>query len=310
MVFPLTIEYLRLKLIHPEKNEEELLELFRLSSRHGNILNNPNDPKPQQIEEPEEPEPVIEEPAVLDTELKLKEAQELFKKASEEVIRVGRENPDEHPNEVFNKVYKEILGFDFLFVFVPLEAIHLEENPLQDGFPRVVFPLIIEYLRLRMIHPEKNEDELLELFRLSSRHGNISNNPNDPKPQQIEEPAIPVEPNSLDKAREIEREVNDILIKRTRENPKIPFEEIAEEVYQEHYGFGLQFVEEVLLPIHLEENPEEAELERKHYGALILEYLRIRFDNPEKDEEELLELFRLSSRAGNISVDPLNPKPI
>ena len=33
---------------------------------------------------------------------------------------------------------------------------------------------IVEYTILKFQHPDKNEDELLELFRLSAREGNIS----------------------------------------------------------------------------------------------------------------------------------------
>lgn len=67
-------------------------------------------------------------------------------------------------------------------MFRVLEPIHFEENPAQDRLPRVLFPVIIEYLRLKLEHPEKDEGELLELFRLSSRNGNISNDPDNPRP--------------------------------------------------------------------------------------------------------------------------------
>ena len=59
--------------------------------------------------------------------------------------------------------------------------------------------------------------------------------------------------------------------------------------------------------IHDRENPEEAERLRdkaKPSYGLMFEYLRLSFMHPEKSEEELLELFRLSARAGNTTEDP------
>ena len=92
------------------------------------------EPEPEpDIEEPvlvePEPEPAIEDPTVLDTELKLKEAQELFKEASEKDIKEREENPGEHPEEVTDRVYKEILVLDSFLFFLSWNPSTLMKTP-------------------------------------------------------------------------------------------------------------------------------------------------------------------------------------
>ena len=61
-----------------------------------------------------------------------------------------------------------------------------------------------------------------------------------------------------------------------------------------------------LLDIHLEEKPEDLELETTvgfRLEDLIVEYLRLSFQYPEKTKEELLELFREAVKSGETEVN-------
>ena len=150
----------------------------------------PEPEKPQPVEprpEDEQPEPQPEEPEAVEPEPEPEPEppveEDVFLDRARYLLNIGKpklrkeleENPDELFDVVADKVYREVFGFGFRFVAITLMDIHLEENPKErEIFPKALDPLILEYLRLSFKPPEKNEEELLELFRLSSREGNIS----------------------------------------------------------------------------------------------------------------------------------------
>lgn len=75
-------------------------------------------------------------------------------------------------------------------------------------------------------------------------------------------------------------------------------------IYTEETGISLSFATGTLLPIHKEENLEEAERTDDSLDNLVEEYVFLSFQYPEKSQEELLGLFRESARAGNTTVVP------
>ena len=103
--------------------------------------------------------------------------------------------------------------------------------------------------------------------------------------------------------------MNEKIFKLLEENPGADPEELTDQVYEEELGFGLFFMMEVLLPILHEERPAEKAFRGFNSGPFILEYLRLKLKHPEKNEEELIELFRLSARERNISMKPGEERP-
>lgn len=83
------------------------------------------------------------------------------------------ENPDPNADwgEINSKIRVEETGISDN-VMDRLLAIHYEENPedLEKRLHRLE-DLIVEYLVLSFLHPEKNEEELLDLFREAARDG-------------------------------------------------------------------------------------------------------------------------------------------
>ena len=130
---------------------------------------------------PQEPEPEPDLPA--EEDVFLEQARDLLKKLPQRLEEEEEKNPEGGFKEV-DRVYKEVLGIGFFFVSETLLPIHLEETPEEKGkFPKLLAPLILEYLRLSFKHPEKRENGLLRLFRQSSRDGNISVIPPNHKPK-------------------------------------------------------------------------------------------------------------------------------
>ena len=79
------------------------------------------------------------------------------------------------------------------------------------------------------------------------------------------------------------------------------FEELRR-IYTEETGIDLDFATGTLLPIHREENPEEASISDYSVDNLIEEYLFLSFRYPGESQEALLGLFRESARSGNTTV--------
>lgn len=152
--------------------------------------------------------------------------------------------------------------------------------------------------------------------------------------QRIEQPIMQVvkpSENPLEKARAAMERVND---RRTEAHQKAEdigdFSTVfttSENIFKEELGFRKGFWVD-LVDIYLQENLENAEIlqgfenlqdafaEKLKEGTLgmyyfeyissfdeiIIEYLRLSFEFPEKSEEELLTLFRESVRNGRISI--------
>ena len=128
-----------------------------------------------------EPDPDIEEPPV---EPEPEEVDPLEKEAREKAVAAmlrswerGRDfflanldKPAEELREAFSKIRVEETGIDDDLLQRLLE-IHLEEKPEDRGKVFRTEDLIVEYLRLSFLHPEKEEEELLDLFRQIVRDG-------------------------------------------------------------------------------------------------------------------------------------------
>ena len=96
---------------------------------------------------------------------------------------------DEEINEELDALYVREFGFDTLFDLAVLLPIHSEESSkdvasagADENKPFAAHPLLLEYLRLSFEFPNLDQAGLLEKFRQSSRDGNISINPDRPRP--------------------------------------------------------------------------------------------------------------------------------
>ena len=136
---------------------------------------------------------------------------------------------------------------------------------------------------------------------------------NDVKPEEpvVEEPVALSDEEARKKAKAIvesfSREHKRLVDEALKKDDFSTLEEDIEKVLLAMTGFGNSLVS-TLGVIHKRENPEEVERLYANGRAtpsdgLMFEYLRLSFMHPEKSEEELLELFRLSARAGNTTMD-------
>ena len=126
-------------------------------------------------------------------------------------------------------------------------------------------------------------------------------------------PEEPEEESPLNKARNLYKKVNELdwdLKRKLEAENKEPLEifKARNKLYEKEYGFDINFTDE-LYRIHVEENPKEGELNIFVLHPIIIEYLRISFTFPDLIKDGLLRKFRQSSKEGNISIDPDNPKP-
>ena len=248
------------------------------------------------------------------------------------------DNPEVHPAPFYDQVYKEELGFGLFFIIEVLLPILEEEKPEEKELGIFISePFIVEYSILKFQHPDKNEDELLELFRVSAREGNISIIPGEQKPllnlgqQKVElnqegcvpkawignkwleeflQAPLPEDPDpnlsSLDKARVLWQRFEEL---RGQDHPNNEAWLVARErAYKEAFGFN-KAVWEILYYTCEEETGYT--WPRRPFSTVpaILEYVRLSFEFPNEDPEGLLCLLRGSVRAGNVSVFIDNPKP-
>ena len=131
--------------------------------------------------------------------------------------------------------------------------------------------------------------------------------PEEPKPEP--DPKLPAEEDIfLDQARQAYTNALKKRNKLLEENPQLDHWEAVNEVFEEAFGFNFGFVELTLLEIYLEEKPNEGG--KMSMVPLILEYLRLSFKFPDKNREDILQLFRESVQEGNVSIDANNPKPV
>lgn len=139
--------------------------------------------KPPEPTSPEPTPPQPEDPA--EPKLSnLDKARELYKKAEERANEIIGDGPPIHLPEAFDTAYKETFGFGAIFVGEKLVGIYFEEKPEEKKKGWTEVPLVIEYLRLSLKFPNKLEDGLLRLFRESIRAGNVSADPENPKPSR------------------------------------------------------------------------------------------------------------------------------
>ena len=75
-----------------------------------------------------------------------------------------------------------------------------------------------------------------------------------------------------------------------------------DEIRIEEYGFGIEFINETLVDIYLEENPKPDSAIGVDYSSLVLAYLAITYQFPEEDEERHLQIFRERVRGHNPDV--------
>ena len=210
-----------------------------------------------------------------------------------------------------NNIYIEETGIDLNFVTGTLLPIHKEEN-LEEAKSTddSLVNLVEEYVFISFRYPGKSQEELLVLFRGSARAGNTT-----VIPERVEalyadlyksEAQIIIE-TIVKRYVQRQKEATDAAYAAAgdgdidsdalmREHADILFEET---------GLEFNFVMDTLLAIHLEENLQEADEVLKTEMSihnLVAEYLRLSFEYPEKSQNELLELFRESARAGSTTV--------
>ena len=210
-----------------------------------------------------------------------------------------------------NNIYIEETGIDLNFVTGTLLPIHKEEN-LEEAknTDDSLDNLVEEYVFISFRYPGKSQEELLALFRESARAGNTT--------------VIPerVEALYADLYKSEAQIIIETIVKRYVQRQKEATDAAyaaagdgdidSDALMREHAGIlfeetGLEFnfVMDTLLAIHLEENLQEADEVLKTEMSthnLVAEYLRLSFEYPEKSQNELLELFRESARAGNTTV--------
>ena len=341
---PFIVGYTILKFQHPDKNEDELLELFRASARAGNISIIPGQQKPlidqaqRKVERNQQgcvpkdwidnmnenianfledffplPLPLLEDP---DPNLNnLDKARVWWNRFDQRWDELQEQNPNMGFGESWQKASEEVFGFNGYAVDAMLSWSYREEMGIMEfglmGHP--IYVLTLEYIRLSFEFPNEDPEGLLCLFRESVRVGNVSTFEDNPKPTlgpmiPVPEPPAVEDDVFLEQARSLFNEAKEEFVKAIEENPDANDEELQDRIYKEKFGFGLFFVLLVLEPIHLEENPDQNVFPRIIF-PLTIEYLRLKLAHPEKDEDALLELFRQSSRDGNISVIPPNEKP-
>ena len=132
------------------------------------------------MEKPIEPEPELTE-AEREAEAEKKAVESVLesRKRAEEIARVAEETGDlsTFENDI-ETVYKEVFGFGIDLVGTLL-GIHGNENPEDVKMATTVSPVgpVIEYLKLSYLHPEKSEEELLDLFREAARQGKTTVDP-------------------------------------------------------------------------------------------------------------------------------------
>ncbi len=319
----------------PEPQSEEP-EAVQLEPEKPPLVEPPPDP-PQ----PENPQPDERELA----EIAEREAR-FFLATNRDRIRnrvrdLSWDNPDAHPSQFFDEVYKEEFGFGLFFIIEVLLPILEEEQPEQKEKGLFISePFIIEYTILKFQHPDKNEDELLELFRVSAREGNISIIPGEQKPllnqaqrklepnregcvpkawignkwlEEFLQAPLPEDPGpnlgNLDKARVLWKRYEQIFDELGEQNPNMDWSEKEAMAYKEAFGFN-RAVWEILYYTY------EEEMGIQSFGIIgghslppLLEYVRLSFEFPNEDPDGLLCLLRESVRAGNVSAFSDNPKP-
>ena len=339
---PFIVEYTILKFQHPDKNEDELLELFRASAREGNISIIPGQQKPllnlgQQKVEPNQQGCVPKEwignkwledflqsdlPEDPDPNLSnLDKARVLFKKYQKIREELFEQSPNMDFNVAIDRAAKEVFGKNGATEEILFNT-YWEETGYLWFSRRLYAPgPVLEYFRLSFEFPNEDTEGLLCLFRESVRAGNVSAFADNPKPtlepmMPAPEPPAVEDADFLEQARalvsEVEAQTSELSDKMRAEGKG--WEEINEArnaIQRREWGFDWDFVENKLLTIHREENPRDVVGEHFVFIAepLMIEYLRLSLEHPEKGEEELLELFRQSSRDGNISINPNNPRP-
>ena len=315
------------------------------------IIGNPraNDPpKPMPVDPEQVPEEKQPEPPQLDerelAEIAEREARSFLKtnrdRIRQRVWDLRRDNLEVHPAPFYDEAYKEELGFGLFFIIEVLLPILEEEKPEEKELGLFISePFIVEYSILKFQHPDKNEDELLELFRVSAREGNISIIPGEQKPllnlgQRKVEPnqegcvpkawignkwleeflqaPLPEDPDpnltNLDKARVLWKRYEQIRKELQEQDPNMDWSVARERAWKEAFGFNKAVWE--ILYFTYEEEMRYTWPRRSFFSvALILEYVRLSFEFPNEDPEGLLCLFRESVRAGNVSAFVDNPKP-
>ena len=314
------------------------------------IIGNPRanePPKPM----PVEPEPVPEEKQPEPPQLDERELAEIAEREARFFLATNRDriarrawdlqgdNREAHPSQFFDEVYKEELGFGLFFIIEVLLPILEEEQPEQKE--RGLFisePFIVEYTILKFQHPDKNEDELLELFRLSAREGNISIIPHEQKPllnlgglkiepnregcvpkewignkwlEEFLQAPLPEDPDpnltNLDKARVLWKRYEQIRKELQEQDPNMDWFVARDRAYTEAFGFT-PFTWEILLYVCWGEVGHTGWLDVP-IRPPILEYVRLSFEFPNEDPEGLLCLLRESVRAGNVSLAKDTEKP-
>ena len=128
------------------------------------------DPDPDIEEPPVEPEP--EEVDPLEKEAREKAVAAMLRswERGRDFFLANLDKPAEELREAFSKIRMEETGIDDDLLQKLLE-IHLEEKPEDRGKVFRFEDLIVEYLRLSFLHPEKEQEGLLELFRQVVRDG-------------------------------------------------------------------------------------------------------------------------------------------
>ena len=314
---PLLLEYLRLQSQFPLKTEAQLLELFRESIKVGNISIDVDNLKPPREVWAEEwkPEPEVRfefelAPGVFAEESPfLEEARAEFKSRQQRYAEASRDWGGLSAEERLKKE-TEIWGFDPVFTELNLFRIHREEKP--EAAKTNTLPLFIEYIRLSLGFPNEPEEELLRLLRERVREGKVVAHGPNPKPTLEPDPLanreIYLEVVCKITNREWDR-INDEIGKRITQNPGLNPEFVTDDVYKEVFGVGLFFMIYVLKPIVEEEMPDLVSDRGFDSGPFLYEYLALKLAYPELDDHELIELFRLSARRGNISELPGEERP-
>ena len=208
-------------------------------------------------------------------------------------------------------IYIEETGISLSFVTDTLLPIHKAENLAEAQITDDSLDnLVEEYVFLSFLYPDKSQEELLGLFRESARAGNTT-----VAPEKVE--ALYADLYKSDAQLRVEAIVKR-YVQRQKEataaahaaagDGDIDSEALMAEhagILLEETGLEFDFVENTLLVIHLEENLQEAaEVLKTEVSThnLVAEYLWLSFEYPEKNQNELLELFRESARAGNTTV--------
>ena len=251
---------------------------------------------------------------------------EILKEVVEDDITTATEG-----SKALGALLKEETGFGY-DIWSPLHEIYrLKGNPniygeIKPNLEELTdLDIIAEYLKLSFQYPEKSQEELSILFTESVVNGNVKamvseveekfggnidlslENTEDAEKPPTEHLEPLSEKEARKKAVEIVKKMQERLFAiRTAAKAANDFTTLDDDSFQ------VKFEETGLTPpergrlsdIHDEENPEdreEVEIYLDH--GLVIEYLRLSFQYPEKSKEELFELFREAARNGETEVE-------